>query len=158
MDFFQHYFVSLFRRDQSASATYYFHEKTESEKANENAHKTSASAQDNLVKEWMYYRSLQHGESEFPLRNKQVFLKSMCLVSQHTVMTVAYFSPQSLYNDFFGWIAQHPTFIPIYAAWLWGCSNQTTSLFLQSLKLIFYWICLTFELSPTFHQRCLCWL
>uniref|UniRef100_A0A7N8XYH2 Platelet-activating factor acetylhydrolase n=1 Tax=Mastacembelus armatus TaxID=205130 RepID=A0A7N8XYH2_9TELE len=47
--------ASVEHRDQSASATYYFH-----------------SAQDNLVKEWMYYRTLKHGESEFPLRNKQV--------------------------------------------------------------------------------------
>uniref|UniRef100_A0A8C4GXT0 Platelet-activating factor acetylhydrolase n=1 Tax=Dicentrarchus labrax TaxID=13489 RepID=A0A8C4GXT0_DICLA len=62
--------VSLLHRDQSASATYYFREKTESDK--ENVPNTSASARDNLVKEWMYYRSLHHGESEFPLRNKQV--------------------------------------------------------------------------------------
>lgn len=61
--------VSVEHRDQSASATYYFREKSESERAND---KTSASAQDNLVKEWIYYRALQHGESEFPLRNKQV--------------------------------------------------------------------------------------
>lgn len=61
--------VSVEHRDQSASATYYFREKSESERANE---KTSASAQDDFVKEWIYYRALQHGESEFPLRNKQV--------------------------------------------------------------------------------------
>ncbi|XP_029352508.1 platelet-activating factor acetylhydrolase isoform X2 [Echeneis naucrates] len=60
--------ASVEHRDQSASATFYFHEKTDSE----NASKTSASAQSNLVKEWMYYRTLRHGESEFPLRNKQV--------------------------------------------------------------------------------------
>lgn len=66
-------FSSLWsRRDQSASATFYFREKTDSEKANENVAKKSAAAQGNLVKEWMYYRALQHGESEFPLRNKQV--------------------------------------------------------------------------------------
>lgn len=64
--------VSVEHRDQSASATFYFREKPESERANENLPKTSASAQDNLAKEWMYYRPLQHGESEFPLRNKQV--------------------------------------------------------------------------------------
>ncbi|XP_059212492.1 platelet-activating factor acetylhydrolase isoform X2 [Centropristis striata] len=63
--------ASVEHRDESASATFYFREKTESEK-NKNVTKTSAPAQDNLVKEWMYYRSLQHGESEFPLRNKQV--------------------------------------------------------------------------------------
>ncbi|XP_039981622.1 platelet-activating factor acetylhydrolase [Xiphias gladius] len=59
--------ASVEHRDQSASATFYFREKT-----NKNVPKTSASAKDNLVKEWMYYRTLQHGESEFPLRNKQV--------------------------------------------------------------------------------------
>uniref|UniRef100_A0A7N6AU96 Platelet-activating factor acetylhydrolase n=1 Tax=Anabas testudineus TaxID=64144 RepID=A0A7N6AU96_ANATE len=69
--------ASVEHRDQSASATYYFHEKTESEQARKSAPKTSASAQDNLVKEWMYYRTLQRGESEFPLRNTQV--KSICV-------------------------------------------------------------------------------
>lgn len=64
--------TSFLCRDESASATYYFREKTESEKANDNVPKTSASAQDSMVREWIYYRVLQHGESEFPLRNKQV--------------------------------------------------------------------------------------
>ncbi|XP_073348653.1 platelet-activating factor acetylhydrolase isoform X1 [Pagrus major] len=64
--------ASVEHRDQSASATYYFREKTESERANDNVPKTSASAQDSMVREWIYYRALQHGESEFPLRNKQV--------------------------------------------------------------------------------------
>ncbi|KAM9339711.1 platelet-activating factor acetylhydrolase [Symphorus nematophorus] len=64
--------ASVEHRDQSASATYYFREKTESERANDNVPRTSASVQDNMVREWMYYRPLQHGESEFPLRNKQV--------------------------------------------------------------------------------------
>lgn len=64
--------ASVEHRDQSASATYYFREKTESEKANAKAPKTSGSAQDNLIREWMYYRALRHGEREFPLRNKQV--------------------------------------------------------------------------------------
>ncbi|XP_017264782.1 platelet-activating factor acetylhydrolase [Kryptolebias marmoratus] len=56
--------ASVEHRDQSASATYYFREKAESER--------SASAQDGLTEEWMYYRALRHGESEFPLRNQQV--------------------------------------------------------------------------------------
>ncbi|XP_030261651.1 platelet-activating factor acetylhydrolase isoform X2 [Sparus aurata] len=64
--------ASVEHRDQSASATYYFREKTESEMANDNVPKTSASAQDSMIREWIYYRVLQHGESEFPLRNKQV--------------------------------------------------------------------------------------
>ncbi|XP_013858285.1 platelet-activating factor acetylhydrolase [Austrofundulus limnaeus] len=50
--------------DQSASATYYFRKEAEIEQ--------SGSTQDSLIKEWMYYRSLRHGESEFPLRNQQV--------------------------------------------------------------------------------------
>ncbi|XP_072218571.1 platelet-activating factor acetylhydrolase isoform X2 [Leuresthes tenuis] len=64
--------ASVEHRDQSASATYYFREKTESEKASEHQLKTSASHQDDLVQEWMYYRALKHGEMEFPLRNNQV--------------------------------------------------------------------------------------
>ncbi|KAK9531075.1 hypothetical protein VZT92_010526 [Zoarces viviparus] len=64
--------ASVEHRDQSASATYFFREKTESEKAIKNGPKTSPSTPDDLVTEWMYYRGLQHGESEFPLRNKQV--------------------------------------------------------------------------------------
>ncbi|KAM8831285.1 platelet-activating factor acetylhydrolase isoform 1-T5 [Spinachia spinachia] len=64
--------ASVEHRDESASATYYFREKTASEKANKSAPKACVSAQDHLVPEWMYYRSLQRGESEFPLRNKQL--------------------------------------------------------------------------------------
>ncbi|GAA6233934.1 platelet-activating factor acetylhydrolase isoform X1 [Lates japonicus] len=64
--------ASVEHRDQSASATFYFREKTESEKANEKMAKTPDSTQDDLVKVWMYYRALHHGESEFPLRSKQV--------------------------------------------------------------------------------------
>lgn len=62
--------ASVEHRDESASATYYFRERAESERAN--VDKSCASAQDDLVTEWMYYRALQHGESEFPLRSKQV--------------------------------------------------------------------------------------
>ncbi|KAM9703421.1 platelet-activating factor acetylhydrolase isoform 1-T1 [Menidia menidia] len=64
--------ASVEHRDESASATYYYREKTESEKAGENGPKSSASARDDLVQEWMYYRALKHRESEFPLRNNQV--------------------------------------------------------------------------------------
>uniref|UniRef100_A0AAX7T0M0 Platelet-activating factor acetylhydrolase n=1 Tax=Astatotilapia calliptera TaxID=8154 RepID=A0AAX7T0M0_ASTCA len=64
--------ASVEHRDQSASATYYFCEKPESERSNASLTKSSGATQQNLVKEWMYYRALQHGESEFPLRNKQV--------------------------------------------------------------------------------------
>uniref|UniRef100_UPI0037E729C7 platelet-activating factor acetylhydrolase isoform X1 n=2 Tax=Semicossyphus pulcher TaxID=241346 RepID=UPI0037E729C7 len=62
--------ASVEHRDQSASATFYYREKAESEKRSEP--KASAPDHNNMVKEWMYYRSLRHGESEFPLRNKQV--------------------------------------------------------------------------------------
>ncbi|XP_029318624.1 platelet-activating factor acetylhydrolase isoform X3 [Cottoperca gobio] len=62
--------ASVEHRDQSASATYYFREKTEEEKANKNV--PINSAQPNLVEEWMYYRNLQHRENEFSLRNTQV--------------------------------------------------------------------------------------
>ncbi|XP_030577586.1 platelet-activating factor acetylhydrolase isoform X2 [Archocentrus centrarchus] len=64
--------ASVEHRDQSASATYYFCEKPESERSKENLSKSSGATQGNLVKQWMYYRALRHGESEFPLRNKQV--------------------------------------------------------------------------------------
>uniref|UniRef100_A0A8C7ZJ76 Platelet-activating factor acetylhydrolase n=1 Tax=Oryzias sinensis TaxID=183150 RepID=A0A8C7ZJ76_9TELE len=50
--------ASVEHRDQSASATYFFREKTESEM------------------DWMYYRALQQGEREFPLRNSQVKLRA----------------------------------------------------------------------------------
>lgn len=33
---------------------------------------SSLPVSDRLVEEWMYYRALQHGESEFQLRNRQV--------------------------------------------------------------------------------------
>ncbi|XP_034017964.1 platelet-activating factor acetylhydrolase [Thalassophryne amazonica] len=55
-------------RDESASATYFYREKGE----NESSSRKSPAAGDDLVKEWMYYRRLQPGEREFPLRNKQV--------------------------------------------------------------------------------------
>ncbi|KAM6915514.1 platelet-activating factor acetylhydrolase [Xenentodon cancila] len=64
--------ASVEHRDQSASATYYFREKTEEEKEKHNLPKSPAAAQSDLMTEWMYYRALQRGESEFPLRNKQV--------------------------------------------------------------------------------------
>lgn len=64
--------ASVEHRDLSASATYYFREMTESEAPNQNLSKTSGSGPDNLMREWLYYRALQQGESEFPLRNKQV--------------------------------------------------------------------------------------
>ncbi|KAM4529312.1 platelet-activating factor acetylhydrolase [Fundulus diaphanus] len=65
--------ASVEHRDESASATFYFRENTEPEVTQKSLPKTSSPpVQDHLVKEWMYYRALQRGESEFPLRNKQV--------------------------------------------------------------------------------------
>ncbi|XP_076873576.1 platelet-activating factor acetylhydrolase [Brachyhypopomus gauderio] len=57
-------------RDESACATYYFKEKTG--KNTPPSHQTFQPVSDNLEEQWMYYRPLKPGESEFPLRNKQV--------------------------------------------------------------------------------------
>uniref|UniRef100_A0A8C7J405 Platelet-activating factor acetylhydrolase n=1 Tax=Oncorhynchus kisutch TaxID=8019 RepID=A0A8C7J405_ONCKI len=38
--------------------------------------KPNPGAPENLLEEWMYYRSLKPGESEFPLRNKQVLQRA----------------------------------------------------------------------------------
>ncbi|XP_062267152.1 platelet-activating factor acetylhydrolase isoform X1 [Platichthys flesus] len=62
--------ASVEHRDESASATFYFREEMSSQAVKDNVPK--ASARDGLVREWMYYRALQPGESEFTLRNKQV--------------------------------------------------------------------------------------
>lgn len=57
------------RRDESASATYYFRQKSQLEQA---ASKQCSPGPTSLLKEWLYYRPLQQGENEFSLRNKQV--------------------------------------------------------------------------------------
>ncbi|KAM9778368.1 platelet-activating factor acetylhydrolase [Syngnathus typhle] len=62
--------ASVEHRDQSASATFTLQQKCKMETTNENSLKTSLT--DTLVREWMYYRSLQQGEQEFPLRYQQV--------------------------------------------------------------------------------------
>uniref|UniRef100_A0A8C7PF28 Platelet-activating factor acetylhydrolase n=1 Tax=Oncorhynchus mykiss TaxID=8022 RepID=A0A8C7PF28_ONCMY len=65
--------ASVEHRDESASATYFYHQKPqEPEKDEASPPKPNPEAPENLVEEWMYYRSLKPGESEFPLRNKQV--------------------------------------------------------------------------------------
>ncbi|XP_055741461.1 platelet-activating factor acetylhydrolase-like [Salvelinus fontinalis] len=65
--------ASVEHRDESASATYFYHQKPqEPEKDKASPLKPNPEAPENLVEEWMYYRSLKPGESEFPLRNKQV--------------------------------------------------------------------------------------
>ncbi|XP_012676454.1 platelet-activating factor acetylhydrolase [Clupea harengus] len=60
-------------RDESASATFYFTEKSEVEQQKEQAScKPSSVNPPHLQQQWMYYRPLKPGEREFPLRNKQV--------------------------------------------------------------------------------------
>ncbi|KAJ8275208.1 hypothetical protein COCON_G00098330 [Conger conger] len=60
--------ASVEHRDESASATFYFQEKSVPEEQNQLATPENG----NLEKKWMYYRSLEPGEREFPLRNEQV--------------------------------------------------------------------------------------
>lgn len=57
-------------RDESASATFYFTEKAEAEQ--QVSCKPPSVNPPHLDLQWMYYRPLKPGESEFPLRNKQV--------------------------------------------------------------------------------------
>lgn len=65
----------FYSRDESASATYFYHQKPqEPEKDEASSPKPNPEPPENLVEEWMYYRSLKPGESEFPLRNKQVHI------------------------------------------------------------------------------------
>ncbi|XP_030201051.1 platelet-activating factor acetylhydrolase [Gadus morhua] len=65
--------ASVEHRDQSASATFSYREMSDAEKAAGPLPKPSSlPASDTLVEEWMYYRALVHGESEFEVRNKQV--------------------------------------------------------------------------------------
>ncbi|KAG9347588.1 hypothetical protein JZ751_005158 [Albula glossodonta] len=59
-------------RDGSSSATFYFQEKPIEEEKDQAASKNTLTTQENLEVVWMYYKALQQGESEFPLRNKQV--------------------------------------------------------------------------------------
>lgn len=110
-------------RDQSASATFYYREKSESEGANETEPNISASAQQNMVTEWMYYRTLKHGESEFPLRNKQVRRSGL-------IGTVGEFICSSP-------VATHLNFDQTML-FVW---NQTTSLLFSSILTTF---CFTF--------------
>lgn len=63
---------SLFVRDESASATFYYKQKSETNQNHHAPRETFRPMSDNLVEQWMYYRSLKTGESELLLRNKQV--------------------------------------------------------------------------------------
>ncbi|KAA0708449.1 Platelet-activating factor acetylhydrolase [Triplophysa tibetana] len=63
-------------RDESASATFYFREHTESGTKKHVSCEIFKPVSENLEEEWMYYRGLKPGENEFPLRNKQVKQRS----------------------------------------------------------------------------------
>lgn len=66
------FFYCYICRDESASATFYFREHTESETKKHVSCEIFKPVSENLEEEWMYYRGLKPGENEFPLRNKQV--------------------------------------------------------------------------------------
>lgn len=59
-------------RDESASATFYYKERSEAEPKPHGKRENFRPVSDNLEEQWMYYRPLKTGEREFPLRNKQV--------------------------------------------------------------------------------------
>ncbi|GAA6093807.1 platelet-activating factor acetylhydrolase [Tachysurus ichikawai] len=59
-------------RDESASATFYYKEKSEVNQSHQTQREAFQPVSGNLVEEWMYYRRLKTGESEFLLRNNQV--------------------------------------------------------------------------------------
>lgn len=59
--------ASVEHRDLSASATYYCREAAETE---------AMALKSNTLQQWMYYRALQQGEKEFPLRNQQVQVRA----------------------------------------------------------------------------------
>ncbi|XP_048106335.1 platelet-activating factor acetylhydrolase isoform X2 [Alosa alosa] len=59
--------------NESASATFYFTENAEAEQQKEQAScKPPSVNPPHLNQQWMYHRPIKPGESEFPLRNKQV--------------------------------------------------------------------------------------
>lgn len=90
--------ASVEHRDESSSATYYFREKTEAEKAKRSVPKTCATDPDDLVKQWMYYRALKHGEREFPLRNKQVYTARQ--TSHCDILKAGKFSSGSVWSGY----------------------------------------------------------
>lgn len=70
----------VFFRDESASATFYYKEKREANQSHHASRESFRPVSDNLVEEWMYYRPIKTGESEFLLRNKQVRLPTLSLL------------------------------------------------------------------------------
>ncbi|XP_077408188.1 platelet-activating factor acetylhydrolase [Vanacampus margaritifer] len=95
--------ASVEHRDQSASATYLLRQKSESETADKDSSKTSLA--DTLVREWMYYRSLQQGEQEFPLRNQQVQQRAdECIRALHKLTDINSGVPvQNVLHTQFDW-------------------------------------------------------
>lgn len=69
--------IFILFRDESASATFYYKEKRETDQSHHVSRETFRPVSDNLVEEWMYYRPLKTGESEFLLRNNQVRLPTL---------------------------------------------------------------------------------
>nr|XP_061806997.1 platelet-activating factor acetylhydrolase-like [Nerophis lumbriciformis] len=95
--------ASVEHRDLSASATYHFRLKSELDTANKNSSQNSL--KDTLVREWMYYRRLQQGEKEFPLRNQQVQQRAEeCIHALHKLMDINSGVPvQNVLNTKFDW-------------------------------------------------------
>ncbi|XP_062858120.1 platelet-activating factor acetylhydrolase [Trichomycterus rosablanca] len=59
-------------RDESASATFYYKEKSKTDPKPDTTHRNFRPVSNNLEEQWLYYRPLKTGESEFHLRNNQV--------------------------------------------------------------------------------------
>uniref|UniRef100_A0A8C4S7F3 Platelet-activating factor acetylhydrolase n=1 Tax=Erpetoichthys calabaricus TaxID=27687 RepID=A0A8C4S7F3_ERPCA len=74
-------------RDESASATYYYKEKTTKNKQVVVPNSSHVSA--DLEANWLYYRSLKQGELEFPLRNNQVQQRANeCIKALHLLTDI----------------------------------------------------------------------
>ncbi|XP_039604931.1 platelet-activating factor acetylhydrolase [Polypterus senegalus] len=74
-------------RDESASATYYYKEKTTKHK--QVVVPNSSHVSTDLEVNWLYYRSLKQGEPEFPLRNNQVQQRAHeCIKALHLLADI----------------------------------------------------------------------
>ncbi|XP_077443858.1 platelet-activating factor acetylhydrolase isoform X2 [Stigmatopora argus] len=95
--------ASVEHRDMSASATYHFLLKSELDTTSKNSSRNSL--KDTLVREWMYYRRLQQGEQEFPLRNQQVQQRAEeCILALHKLADINSGVPvQNVLHTEFDW-------------------------------------------------------
>ncbi|XP_077566424.1 platelet-activating factor acetylhydrolase [Stigmatopora nigra] len=95
--------ASVEHRDLSASATYHFLQKSELDTTSKNSSRNSL--KDDLVREWMYYRPLQQGEQEFPLRNQQVQQRAEeCILALHKLEDINSGVPvQNVLHTEFDW-------------------------------------------------------